>query len=374
MRVLHIIDSLGAGGAERIAKNLLEFQPSEDVFLYALRSVDRPLVIAHPNVKAHPSSSRFSPMPLQELLTWIRASNISVLHCHLFRSQVFGWLLKTFYFPKIALVFHEHGRIFGPDFSSRLEDKSFLAFLRVASSRVDRFIAISVATRNRLISRARVKTEKITTLYNFVDPAFYQQGSASDHQLAKRSRDGQRSSAFRVGFAGRLVPRKGVGTFLDAAELIGDRDLGFKFLIAGEGPQRRWVKKRIQKGGLSGSVSYLGHVSEITSFYNEIDCLVVPSEWEPQGLVEIEAQTLGVPVIASDTEALNEIIQDGQNGLLFEMGNATDLAAKVELLRSQSGLCTRLIAGGLQSARQYDISRYVAQLETLYEQVVSAAS
>jgi glycosyltransferase involved in cell wall biosynthesis len=108
------------------------------------------------------------------------------------------------------------------------------------------------------------------------------------------------------------------------------------------------------------------------AFYMDIDCLVVPSLWEPQGLVEIEAQTLGVPVVASNTEALNEIVQDGQNGLLFETGNATDLADKILLLQSQPDLCNKLIAGGLATSRQYDVAGYVSRLKTMYEQLLCA--
>ena len=375
MRVLHIIDSLGAGGAERVVKNLLEYRHDKDLFLYALRSVERPLLVAHPNVMTYPFSSRFTLGPLQKLRAWIHAHPVDILHCHLFRAQVFGWLLKAFYFPKTALVFHEHGRVFGSELNSIVEDRLYLAFLRIASTRVDRFIAISRATRSRLMSRAVIKVGKITTLYNFVDPEFCQPGRSSGHRSASRLQGLEgASSPFHVGFAGRLVPRKGVRTFLAAAELIAGQASGFKFLIAGDGPEREWVQEKARTGVLSGSVSYLGHIRDIASFYNDLDCLVVPSTWEPQGLVEIEAQTLGVPVIVSDTEALNEIIQDGQNGLLFETGNAADLAAKIQLLQSQPGLCHRLMAGGLETARQYDISRYVAQLETLYEDVVSVAS
>jgi glycosyltransferase involved in cell wall biosynthesis len=375
MRVLHIIDSLGAGGAERVVKNLLEYQQDKDLFLYAGRSVDHPLSIAHPNVMVHRSSSRFSLGPLQELRTWIHGHPVDVLHCHLFRAQVFGWLLKALYFPSIALVFHEHGRVFGSELNSIVEDRFYLAFLRIASTRVDRFIAISRATRSRLMSRAGIKAEKITTLYNFVDPEFCQPGRPSGRRLASRLQGPEgASSPFHVGFAGRLVPRKGVSTFLAAADLIAGQASGFKFLIAGDGPERESVQEKIRTGVLSGSVSYLGHVREIASFYNDLDCLVVPSTWEPQGLVEIEAQTLGVPVIVSNTEALNEIIQDGRNGLLFETGNAADLAAKIQMLQSQAGLCHRLMEGGLQTARQYDIGRYVAQLETLYGDVVPVTS
>jgi len=100
----------------------------------------------------------------------------------------------------------------------------------------------------------------------------------------------------------RLCLVKVLRTFLAAADLIARSCLWIQVSDRGDGPEREWVQEKIRTGVLSGSVSYLGHVREIASFYNDLDCLVVPSTWEPQGLVEIEAQTLGVPVIASNTE------------------------------------------------------------------------
>ncbi len=370
MRVLHVMDSLGRGGAEIVVKGLLEHQQDSKASLYVLRSVKNPIPIKHPEVVVNDSKSRFSLMPLFGLRRWLKAHPADVLHCHLFRSQVLGWLLKIFFFPNIKLVFHEHGRIFGSELGSVLEDRLYVTFIRIASARVDRFIAISRATQNRLITRSRVRADKISVLYNFIDPLFHSTGASSDARW--KLRDDARNhtaSDFRVGFAGRLVDRKGWRTFLDAADHVIRKLPGFKFLIAGDGSDKQLVLETIKKKNLNEHIIYIGQVEDMKSFYNGLDCLVVPSLWEPQGLVEIEAQASGVPVIASNTEALNEIIQAAQNGLLFEPGDARELAEKILLLQSQPGLSDKLIAGGLATSKLYEVSRYAFQLRKIYERL-----
>lgn len=374
MRVLHVLDSLARGGAQIIVKGLLEHQRRDPgVSLYVLRSVKDPVSIEHPKVVVNNSKWSFSPIPLFSLRKSLDRRPVDILHCHLFRSQVFGWLLKMIFFPRIKLIFHEHGRIFGSELGSALGDRLYAAFLRIASPRVDGFIAISRATRNRLIDRSRIQADKIKVLYNFVDPLFRNVDPLSHGEQGSggtaRDRD---ASDFRVGFAGRLVHRKGWLTFLKAADHISGKSTAFKFLMAGDGPERQRALEAIKERPFADRIIYVGQIEDMTSFYASLDCLVVPSLWEPQGLVEIEAQALGVPVVASNTEALNEIIQDGQNGLLFETDNAADLAEKILLLRSQPDLCNKLAAGGLVTSRQYDIAHYTTQLGTFYEQLSDA--
>ncbi len=374
MRALHVVDSLARGGAQIIVKGLLERQRQDpDVSLYVLRPVKNPVPVEHPRVTINDSEWRFSLMPLLGLRKWVSGHPVDVLHCHLFRSQVFGWLLKTLFFPRIKLIFHEHGRIFGSELGSVSGDRLYAAFLRIASLQVDGFIAISKATRNRLINRSRIRADKISVLYNFVDPLFRNADPVSDRgRRLDHSARGPDASDFRVGFAGRLVHRKGWLTFLDATDHVFGKFPAFKFLIAGDGPEKQRVLEAIRERARADRIIYFGQIEDMKSFYMGLNCLVVPSLWEPQGLVEIEAQALGVPVIASNTEALNEIIQDGQNGLLFETGNAEDLANKILLLRSQPDLRDKLTAGGLATSRQYDVERYVSQLRTIYEQLLCA--
>ena len=109
--VLHIVDSLAFGGAQSILKDYFESRPDDKTLhLYALRVAPRQVKISHPNVHVNPSSARLSMAPLLELRQMVGWEGIGVLHCHLFRSQVFGYILKTLFFPQVALVFHEHGR------------------------------------------------------------------------------------------------------------------------------------------------------------------------------------------------------------------------------------------------------------------------
>jgi glycosyltransferase involved in cell wall biosynthesis len=361
MRVLHLLDSLEMGGAEILIKGLFEHRQDHDVSLYVLRPTKNPVLIEHPKVFVSGSKCGFSLMPLFSLCKWLRAYPVDVLHCHLFRSQVFGWLLKMLFSPRVRLIFHEHGRIFGSELGNVFEDRLYVAFLRVASARVDCFIAISQATRNRLISRANVSAERISLLYNFIDPRFQ---NAEPNGLKNSGRD------FQVGFVGRFVDRKGWRTFLDAAEYVTRKSPGFKFMVAGDGPQRQLMLGTIKEKNLTEHCIYFGQVEDMRSFYRTLDCVIVPSLWEPQGLVEIEAQASGVPVIASNAEALNEIIQDGQNGLLFRPGDALDLADKILLLQSQPDLREKLTAGGLATSREYDISRYASQLSSLYARLL----
>lgn len=112
--VLHLVDSLGLGGTQTILKDYFESRSGDrTVHLYALRKVPRQTVIAHSNVQVNSSASRFSIAPLFHLRRLVRERGIGILHCHLFRAQVFGFLLKALFFPRITLVFHEHGRAVG---------------------------------------------------------------------------------------------------------------------------------------------------------------------------------------------------------------------------------------------------------------------
>jgi len=117
MKILHIIDSLGLGGAQTVVRGIFESQKdNRDIFLFALRRRDITMEIDHINVKIFNSNKKYSFKPLIKLKELIRKEGIEVLHCHLFKSQLFGVIIKIFYFPKIKIIFQEHGKIFSKIF------------------------------------------------------------------------------------------------------------------------------------------------------------------------------------------------------------------------------------------------------------------
>jgi glycosyltransferase involved in cell wall biosynthesis len=130
-------------------------------------------------------------------------------------------------------------------------------------------------------------------------------------------------------FVGRLSSEKGIHTLLDAWSRLGGQ---LRLKLVGDGPLAELVKERARS---LPSVELLGWQSHdrVVDLMAEAKCVIVPSVWfETFGLVVIEAFSRGTPVVASRIGALAELVQDGVNGLLFEPGNAQDLADKVALL------------------------------------------
>lgn len=363
-RVLHLVDSLAVGGAQTILKELFESPgTSEGRFLYALRTVPAQLRISHPEVRVAPSTGRFSLRPLLELRRLVRDRHVEVLHCHLFRAQVFGYLLKRLFAPQVKLVFHEHGRAVGREGESRLEASLFRWFLRRSWRQVDRFVCISAFTRSRLLAEIPEAGPRSCVVENPIP--FH---PAKDEVLDRASaRAGERipGEAFVVGFASRLIPRKGWSDFLAAVASL-PPELPVHFLLAGDGEDRARAKAAIDTLGIASRGRMLGHVAGMKRFYACLDCFVMPSHWEPHGLAHLEAQSFGVPVVVSRVPGLEDTVREGVDALLFPAGDAAALADCIRRLAQDPALRERLAAGGRRNAERFDVGRFRESLDALY--------
>ena len=130
--------------------------------------------------------------------------------------------------------------------------------------------------------------------------------------------------------AGRVWdPLKGFSTLRKAVDIIRKKGRDVSILITGD---RRFKDRYITSTG------WLNR-EELSAIYQKATICVVPSLWpEPFGIVAIEAMACGRPVIASDTGGLREIIEDRVDGILFQPGNADDLAQKIEYLLDNNSL------------------------------------
>jgi glycosyltransferase involved in cell wall biosynthesis len=366
-RVLHIVDSLGLGGVQTILKTYMEARPGDlEVHLYALRTVEPQIHIAHPNVRVNASSSRFSMRPLGDLRRIIAENEIGVLHCHLFRAQVFGYLIKKLYAPRIGLVFHEHGRAVGREDESELEAFTFRMFLRLARKQVDRFICISDITRSRLlqvIPGAANRAIVVANPISLTPPADLPTDRAS-----ARATLGIAEDEFVVGFASRLIQRKGWDDFLSAVARLAPR-LPIRFLLAGGGGDKARVVARIRELGLEQRGQVLGHIDWMPTFYAALDCFVMPSHWEPHGLAHLEAQSVGTPVVVSAVPGLGATVHANRDALTFPAGDVDALAACIERVATDRELRQSLSNAGRVNAERYSISSFSDSLREIHAAV-----
>ena len=151
-----------------------------------------------------------------------------------------------------------------------------------------------------------------------------------------------------VAFAGRVSPEKGIVTFLSAAQVC--RDIHFH--AAGD-----YMRMPQLMQGLPSNCVLHGHLAglRLAEFFRETRLFVVPSIcFETFGLTAAEAMAAGKPVIASNIGALRETVDDGRTGLLFEPGNAEDLAEKIRYLWDRPKLCGEMGQAGREKAlREY---------------------
>lgn len=172
----------------------------------------------------------------------------------------------------------------------------------------------------------------------------------------------------RVGYVGRLLaPHKGLDVLLDAAEL----EPRLRVAIAGGGPHEAALRARATSPQLTGRVSFDGFLSgdALTDFYRGIDVAAVPSVaapgWLEQfGRVAVEAMASGVPVVASDSGALPDVV--GGAGTLVPPGDAPALAAALTAVLDEPGRAARMRADGLERARRYTWAAVGAQYAALY--------
>ncbi len=162
-----------------------------------------------------------------------------------------------------------------------------------------------------------------------------------------------------VGFAGRFVPEKGVELLIEAA-----RKTGIPIKLAGNEPSHPAIRC-----GDPVECVMTASRQELIDFYLGARLLVVPSIWyEVFGIVAAEAMSLGVPVIAARIGGLQATIEDGVTGLLFDSGDVSDLAEKMERLWHDPQRCQSMgEAGRMHVAERFSGSAHVAGLLDAYQ-------
>ncbi len=165
-----------------------------------------------------------------------------------------------------------------------------------------------------------------------------------------------------VAFAGRISAEKGIGVLLAAAARLPE----IPFQVAGDGPILTEMTRRA-----TPNVKFVGRLplDRLVEFYRSSRVVAVPSiTYETFNVVAAEAMALGLPVVASRIGGLPYVVEDGQTGLLFEPGNAADMAAQLRRLWDNPELRRGMGAAGRRKAMlQYTPEAYYRNLMTAYE-------
>ena len=168
---------------------------------------------------------------------------------------------------------------------------------------------------------------------------------------------------------GRLVLEKNIELLINSALMIIEEEPDAHFLIVGTGPAASHYKELAKKKGVSKYFTFTGFVEDrfVPNYYACADVSVVPSKFETQGLVTLEAMACGKPVAGANYLATKEIVRDGYNGYLFDPDDPEDCAEKVLRAMNEKGA---LAKGARETAGSYSIEKCTDRLLSLYEEMV----
>ncbi len=362
VRVLHVIDHLGYGGAPFVVKNLVERMPAGFVesLVCALRPNPRSLPIDATVITLQ--SRKYSLAAVRSIARICRERRIDIVHAHLQKAFISSLLARPRFTSR--LILHEHGPIF--------RDRTgciYRWFLRRFGSRADAIIANSqaaAAAMRRTLGNAAIP---ITVVPNFIDlerfvPDRYDRNTV-------RASLGLTEDPFVVGFVGRLDRPKGVDLLVEAAARLPRQERPWCVYLVGDGPQRALLESRIRELGLEGTVILGGLHENPAAVLRAFDVVVVPSRREAFGISALEAMRMRVPVIVSPVGGLPELIQDGETGIVLPRLDAECIAEAIRRLAADEGLRNRLAAQAFEYAGRFDGGGAVEQVVEIYRRLTS---
>ncbi len=359
-KVLHIIDQDGFGGAEVNLKHYFErHQANPNVFLLILRhNQSNSLSFNQPNVIIARGRARYSVLPMVELWSHCRRTSPDVLVCHLFRSQVFGWILKLIFFRRIKLVFFERGNIL-------VAPRWHILLLRLMRRQVDKVLCVSTAVQTTLRSKIPYLSNKVEVLYPGIDV------DAVKGLRKVKTAPNQESTIFEqpkftLGFVGRLSYEKGPDILVRALHGLA---IDFHCYVLGDGPLKGSLLDLTHNLDLDDRITFVGYQQNVIDYLVLCDVLIVPSRNDAFPRAILEAMAFGVPVIASAVDGIPEAIIDGDTGLLFTKANEQQLRECIVKLSRAGSERSRLVSNARQFVKRFDISRYEEELNRILQRL-----
>ncbi len=170
-----------------------------------------------------------------------------------------------------------------------------------------------------------------------------------------------------VCFVGRLDEQKGVRYLLEAWPAVHRKHPAARLLVVGDGNLRGYVTDFIEAHGMQESTILAGFRDDVPSLLKECSILALPSLWEGFGYAAAEAMAAGVPVVASNTSSLPELVEDGRSGILVEPANSDALAEAIAKLLRNKTLAKRMGKRGRAIvASRFSIKAMIDSFENVF--------
>jgi len=363
LRILHVIDSFDLGGGQTALWNLLQSldrgqfdcevaaMHGRGVFYQKFQELGIPVHSL--------AGSKFSPLHTIRIAAMARRFDIT--HFHLFGSNWIGKPAAAIGGSRIRFNHDQCNDAF------RSESRLVTTIDRITNSLSTQVLAVSESTRKFLIEQERLAPEKVCYLPNPVDTEFFRPPTADERKTARKSWN-RTSENFVIVAVGRLHPQKNFPTAIESVAGLAE-SVQWRLLFAGTGPEEEKLRQMAREKGLTERIEFAGHVSDMRSLLWSADALLMPSHYEGLPVALLEAVASGLPAVASSVDGIEEILSNGETGLLAPPSDPPAFTAHLQKLAENRDLRCKLAAGGRKRiVDTFDARTVAEQLGRLYLQ------
>lgn len=374
MKVLHVINGLGTGGAERSLAELVPhlrghgIEPTIACLFRRAQGVEQAVLAKGIDVRFLPPAGRLA--QVHALQNMVREVAPDVVHTSIFEADVIGRLAAGRSMPVLtSLVNTSYG-------TERSADPRLSLFKLRGVQLVDaltghllttQFHAVTQAVKDAAVRGLRLAPARITVVPRGRDRARLGEPGA-ERRREVRARLGLADDIPVLVHVGRHEYQKGQGHLLDAASIVARAQPEAVWLMAGrEGTVTAALAHQHNRSELGDRVRFLGHRDDVPDLLAAADVFVFPSVYEGLGGAIIEAMALGVPVVASDLPALREVTGNGASAVLVPPCRPGALATAVlELLADPERRAALDAAGRRRFEQYYTLERAVGGMVALF--------
>ena len=295
----------------------------------------------------------------------IRDHGLDLLHVHYaLPHATSGWIARTMLRAEAAdvrLVTTLHGT----DITLVGQDASFRTITQFSIHQSDGITAVSEWLRRETGDAFGVAPERIRVIPNFVDTDVYRRDRYPCH------RDSLAPGGEKIVM--HISNFRPVKRVADVVRIHADirREVDARLVMIGDGPERQTAEDAARELGTEEEVVFLGKLDSVAELLACADLFLLPSEEESFGLVALEALACGVPVVGSAGSGLAEVVEDGVDGHLHEVGDVDAMAASgAALLRDEDRWTSFSRAGRRRAEEHFSADRVVPRYEDYYREVL----
>lgn len=354
-KVLYIISDANFGGGSRHLCDLINNLDNKK-FETILITKPSPIMTELKNkIKIYEveMKNRIDQKSVQNIKDILKKEKPNLIHLHSTRAGILGTIAakKT----NTPVIYTEH--LFTKDYIpyNKFVHLGQIYTYKFIQKDINKVIAVSESVKEYLINRKIFSSEKIEVIYHGIS-------------LPKKINAKKKNNKIIIGTIGTLTTLKGQQYLLKAVKIALDKGCDIKLEIIGSGPEQAKLEQLSAKLGMQKNIKFLGFIKDIKKRIANWDIYVQSSLSESFGLATLEAMANGLPIIATNVGATEEVV--GKNGILVKPADEKSLTSAIIKLTKNKKLLENYSQKSYLQAQKFSLRKMISQTEKLYSNLL----